>query len=227
MTLNLNDSLGDWLPILQPEFDKEYMKIIGQRLQSEMKCCPKPENIFNAYRLTQPSKVKVCVLGMDPYHTPGMAHGLSFSTLGTKLPPSLRIIFDELVDSGLSPKRRTKLDLTDWAEQGVLMLNTILTTREGNARAHGTWGWQIFTGKTIEYLAMRPELTVFLAWGNDAIDTIKKYSSEGQNNIVLTSPHPAAQLYGGLKKFIGNRHFLHTNEFLVKAGLTPIEWHGK
>lgn len=218
--------IGKWEQILRSEFDKDYMKFIARELTRTKDLCPAAEDIFNAYKLTAPEDVKVVILGQDPYPTAGMAHGLSFSTLGTKLPASLRVIFDELVDSGISSKRRTNYNLTDWAEQGVLMLNTILTTNKGSALAHSTWGWQNFTSKTLEYLKLSQQPVVFLLWGKAAFNTYRAIVN-GQNNFELVSCHPAAQLYGGANKFVGNKHFVRTNEILVENNLSPIVWDGK
>lgn len=221
--MNQQEKLGKWWPILKDEFDKDYMRFIGQRLATIPNLCPSLENVFRAYELTAPEDVKVVIMGQDPYHTPGMAHGLSFSTLGSKLPPSLRVIFDELVDSGLTSRRREEKNLTDWAEQGVLLLNSVLTTETGKPLAHGTWGWQKFTGKTIEYLATRPEPTIFMMWGANAFNIVKAHAIAANNNHFLESYHPAAQLYGR-HSFVGNRHFIKANEILVSKNLTPIIW---
>ncbi len=223
--MNLKEKLKNWHPILSDEFDKDYMKFIDQQLAKVPDLCPHVDNVFKAYELTQPEDVKVVILGQDPYPGAGMAHGLSFSTLGQKMPASLRIIFDELVDSGLSTVRRSNKNLTDWAEQGVLMLNSVLTTKQGQALAHGTWGWQNFTGKALEYLMNSDQCIVFLAWGKSAQALLAKHMSPtSYGNMFLQSCHPAAQLYGGSQKFVGNKHFVETNRLLQKVGLKPIVW---
>jgi uracil-DNA glycosylase len=222
--MNQKEKLKTWYPILKDEFDKDYMKFIGQQLAKVPDLCPHVDNVFKAYELTPPEDVKVVILGQDPYPGAGMAHGLSFSTLGQKMPASLRIIFDELVDSGLSTVRRSNKDLTDWAEQGVLMLNSVLTTKQGQALAHGTWGWQNFTGKTLEYLMNSPQPIIYMVWGKSALGLINSKWGGHETNIVLQSCHPAAQLYGGSQKFIGNKHFIKANDLLVQQGLKPIVW---
>lgn len=215
--------LKEWLPILEKEFDKPYMRYISLQLDRAQDLCPSKENIFKAYELTAPKDVKVVMLGIAPDYHVGAAHGLSYSTLGQKLSPSLRVIFDELVYCGLSTVKRDNKDLTDWAEQGVLMLNTILTTKQGKPLAHETWGWQEFTGKTIEYLMNSDQLVIYLAWGKVAQKLIAEKFVHN-NNVVLKSCHPAAQLYGGDKSFIGNKHFVKTNYLLHERGLKPIVW---
>jgi len=188
--------------------------------------CPDFDNIFKAYEYTQPDDVKVVIIGQDPYYDGVSAHGLSFSTLGTKMPPSLRVIFDELVDSGISNKRRSEKNLTDWAKQGVLLLNSILTTEKGKALTHESWGWQNFTGATIKYLIESPQPVVYLLWGENAKTLFSKSATElGKNNHVMVSCHPAAQLYGGKNKFVGNKHFVRTNEILKACDLNTIKWH--
>jgi uracil-DNA glycosylase len=219
----IENQLGEWKPILKEEFNKPYMRYISLQLDRAENLCPSVENIFKAYELTAPNKVKVVMLGLEPDHHVGSAHGLSYSTLGSKLPPSLRVIFNELVDSGLSTVRRSNKDLSDWAAQGVLMLNSILTTKQGQTLAHGTWGWQELTGKTIEYLMNSDQLVVYLAWGKAAQKLIDEKFVHN-NNVVLKACHPAAQLYGGAQSFIGNRHFVKTNYLLHERGLTPIVW---
>lgn len=237
-TIKLQETLKDWYPILKDEFDKDYMRFISHQLAKVSSICPQRENIFKAYELTQPKDVKVVILGQDPYPTPGMAHGLSFSTLGTTMPASLRVIFDELVDSGLSKTRREKKDLTDWAEQGVFLLNSVLTTTAHQALAHGNWGWQNFTRATIRHTMLLEQPIVYLGWGN----TAKKILNDCRTAVlkedlpmtdprhplvfksILESCHPAAQLYGGAHKFIGNRHFVNANYLLESDGQTPIVW---
>lgn len=222
--IDVQKQLGKWFPILSSQFREPYMQSIGSRLNSIPDLCPSPENIFKAYELTPPEKVKVCVLGLDPYIN-GEAHGLAFSCETGKVPPSLRIIFTELLDSGLSTERRTNANLTDWAEQGVFLLNTVLTTIRKKTLAHGAWGWQNFTGATLKYLASTPDPIAFLIWGKDAFNSAYQYivPFKNENKLVLTSCHPAAQIYGR-NKFVGNRHFVKANEFLISHGLNPIQW---
>jgi uracil-DNA glycosylase len=189
--------------------------------------CPNLEDVFKAYELTQPDNVKVCILGLDPYIN-GEAHGLSFSSQKEKIPPSLRIIFKELFESGILPNKRTNPNLEDWAAQGVLLLNTVLTTERGKTLAHGAWGWEQFTGETLKYLAESENPVVFLAWGKNAQKSIEQYVVPNIRNqmrkLLLFSYHPAAELYGGSAKFTGNGHFVKANEFLETQKLAPICW---
>lgn len=223
--INIENQLGKWYPVLRQEFSKPYMVEIGKRLSSVTELCPSPENIFKAYELTPPDDVKVCILGLDPYIN-GEAHGLCFSCETGKVPPSLRIMFTELVDCGLSTERRVDANLTDWARQGVFLLNTVLTTVRKQTLAHGAWGWQNFTGLTLKYLAESPQPIVFLIWGKDAMNSAHKYivPYKTANKEVLYACHPAAQTYGRTK-FVENRHFTAANDFLLLHGLKPIQWH--
>lgn len=186
--------------------------------------CPARENIFRAYSSTPPEAVKVVILGLDPYTSVPPAHGLSFSCETGKTPPALRIIFNELLRSGIHTEKRTNPNLSDWAAQGVLLLNTVLTTERGKTLAHGTWGWQTFTGYVLRYLAKSDQPVVFLAWGKDAWNSMSTYVTPYQRfGMLLSSCHPAAELYGR-QKFVGNNHFVQTNQFLVERGLKPIQW---
>jgi len=203
------------------------MMSIGKKVGQIKNLCPDLENIFKAYELTQPSKVKVVILGLDPYIN-GEACGLSFSCQSRKIPPSLRIIFKELLESGAVSEKRTNSDLSDWANQGVLLLNTILTTERGRTLAHGAWGWQQFTGETLKYLAQCEQPVVFMAWGNHAMKSAQEYIIPYLGNrtdkLVLMSCHPAAELYGGRTKFTGNYHFQQANDFLKTQNVEEICW---
>jgi uracil-DNA glycosylase len=222
----LADNLGtEWAEVLGAEFDKDYMKEIAQRIVNLGDLVrPAPDMIFNAYRSCPPSKLRVVIIGQDPY--PGNeAHGLSFSSKLPSIPPSLRIIFKELERSGYGT--RTSPNLQDWADQGVLMLNSILTTTYRVPAAHKKWGWQQFTSATLDHILSLEQPIVFLLWGDFAQSLWEeRYSpSEMATRIVLSSCHPQAQNYsGGKKMFVGNEHFVHTNEFLNSFGVEPIKW---
>lgn len=204
------------------------MVTIGKKVGQVENLCPNLENVFKAYELTQPQDVKCVILGLDPYPTEGNAMGLSFSCANGKTPASLRIIFKELLESGAVTEKRINPDLTDWAEQGVLLLNTVLTTERGKTLAHGAWGWEQFTGETLKYLAECEQPVVFLAWGKNAQKSIEQYVVPNIKNqmrkLLLFSYHPAAELYGGSAKFTGNGHFIKVNEFLESQNLKQICW---
>jgi uracil-DNA glycosylase len=211
-----------WLNILKDEFNKEYFLKLKAFLMEEKgkhRLFPLGSQIFEAFNLTPYDKVKVVILGQDPYHGAGQAHGLSFSVPdGIRPPPSLVNIFKELhEDVGMEiPKTG---NLTPWAKQGVLLLNATLTVREGQAGSHQNKGWEIFTDAVIKKLSDKKTGLIFLLWGNYAkqkgalIDTSKHY--------VLTAPHPSPLARGG---FFGNKHFSKTNEILEKEGEKPINW---
>lgn len=186
--------------------------------------CPKRENIFKAFESTPPEDVKVIICGLDPYTSVPPAHGLSFSCETGKVPPSLRIIFNELHRCGIHKEKRTNPNLLDWAAQGVLLLNTVLTTERKKTLAHGSWGWQTFTGRVLSYLAEQAKPIIFLSWGNDALNSMSKYVQPYlKKGIVLQCCHPAAELYGRMK-FTGNNQFVFANQYLIDHGLTPIQW---
>lgn len=219
-------SLGKWNQILKQEFNKPYMKFIEQQLEKNINLCPSKENIFKAYELTQPDDVKVVILGQAPSPIAGVSHGLAFSTLDSKLPATLRVILDELVNCGISSKRRRNYDLTDWAKQGVLLLNCTLTTETDKVLAHGTWGWDLFVSSTLEYLKNSSQPIVYLVWGEQATNIYDSVKA-GVNNEVLYGCYPLVPLYNGNLKFVGNNHFLKANKFLSDNNLSPIEWHGE
>lgn len=224
--MDLKEKLKEWYPVLYPEMKKPYfLPMINKVLSKGGVLCPSPENIFKAYELCPPQKVKVVILGLDPYIN-GEAHGLSFSCISGKVPPSLRIIFNEIHRSspnGLKDFRRSDACLYDWAMQGVLLLNTVLTTEKGKTFAHGHYGWQSFTKSTLEYLLNSPKPIVFLLWGEDAKKSLAGLNIP-ENKLILRSCHPAAELRGRLK-FVGNNHFVEANNFLRSKGEAPIIWH--
>lgn len=214
---------NEWDELLKGEFDKEYYLKLRQFLISEYsqyKIYPNMYNIFNALKYTSYSDVKVVILGQDPYHQPGQAQGLCFSVQkGTPQPPSLQNIFKELKsDLGIDPPHHG--ELISWAQHGVLLMNTVLTVREGQPNSHKGKGWEIFTDRVIQLLNEREKPMVFILWGGNARS--KKSLITNPAHLILESPHPSPlSAYNG---FFGNRHFSRTNEFLVSKGIEPIDW---
>lgn len=213
---------NDWQPIIAREINKPYFAELQQFLAEEYRTAtiyPKKEHILAALDMTPFSNVKVVLLGQDPYHGKGQAHGLSFSVQpGVKLPPSLRNMLKEmqaefgygLPDSG---------DLTSWARQGVLLLNTVLTVREGQPGSHAKKGWETFTDALIEALSERQQPIVFLLWGSYAQ---KKRALIKAHHIILEAPHPSP--LSAHRGFFGSQPFSKTNAALEKLGQTPIDW---
>ena len=211
-----------WLSLLNEEFDKEYFVRLKQFLLQEKathRVFPEGGLIFNAFNLTPLDKVKVVILGQDPYHGIGQAHGLSFSVPnGVKAPPSLVNIFKELKgDLGLEIPSTG--NLSKWAEQGVLLLNATLTVRENTAGSHQKKGWEIFTDTVIKKLSDNKSGLVFLLWGNYAKN--KTEFIDANKHHILTAPHPSPLARGG---FFKCKHFSKTNEFLKQQGQSPIDW---
>lgn len=212
-----------WKAVLREEFDKEYFSRIAAFLHKEKNegktIYPPGPLIFNAFRLTPFDKVKVVILGQDPYHGPGQAHGLSFSVRdGIPLPPSLQNIYKEVTgDTGsLQPKSG---DLTRWAVQGVFLLNSVLTVRAGEPTSHGSIGWQTFTDAVIKTISDKKESVVFMLWGNYARN--KKPLIDTSRHLVLEAAHPSPLARGA---FFGCRHFSQANRYLIATGQTPVNW---
>lgn len=214
---------NDWDEVMKGEFEKEYYLKLREFLKKEyttQTIYPDMYSIFNAMKKTPYSRVKAVILGQDPYHEPGQAHGLCFSVLkGTVPPPSLRNIFKELSDElGIPPASHG--ELTKWAENGVLLLNTVLTVRRGQANSHKGMGWEIFTDEVIRKLNERTEPMVFLLWGGNA--KAKRVLINAPQHLVLTAAHPSPlSAYNG---FFGCGHFRRCNEFLAEHGMEPIDW---
>lgn len=212
-----------WRKELQEEFDKEYFSKIVDFLKKEMEShlviYPKGNLIFNAFNSTPFDKVKVVIIGQDPYHNQGQAHGLSFSVPGgIKPPPSLVNIFKELkTDVGVDPPQSGSLER--WAEQGVFLLNAVLTVRAGSPASHGNIGWTQFTDAVIKRLSDKREGIVFLLWGNFAKS--KKSIIDTNRHYVLEAAHPSPLAQGA---FFGCRHFSRTNAILEAQGKAPINW---
>jgi len=213
-----------WLEVLHDEFDKPYMQSLRQFLQQEKQqgkvIYPSGKNIFNAFNSTPFHKVKVVILGQDPYHGPGQAHGLCFSVLpGVPFPPSLLNIFKEIQqDLGIPVPQHGCLQ--SWADQGVLLLNATLTVEQGRAGSHQGKGWETFTDQAISALNLGREGLVFLLWGSYAQQ--KGALIDGRRHLILKSPHPSP--LSAHRGFFGNRHFSKANEWLQQRGQTPIDW---
>ena len=212
-----------WKEVLAPEFEKDYFIKLTDFVRHEYQTTvvyPPGKLIFNAFNLCPYPKVKVVIIGQDPYHGPGQAHGLCFSVNdGIPFPPSLQNIFKEIHDDLGTPMPSTG-NLTRWAEQGVLLLNATLTVRAHQAGSHQRQGWEEFTDAAIRALAENREHLVFILWGSYAQ---KKGAFIDRNkHLVLTSVHPSPlSAYNG---FFGNKHFSRTNEYLIQHGETPIQW---
>ena len=214
---------SDWDSVLAPLFQSDYYIQIREFLKTEYKThtiYPNMYDIFNAFKATSYDGVKVVILGQDPYHEIGQAHGLSFSVPnGIKFPPSLKNIFKEL-KSDLNINEPTSGDLTKWAKQGVLLLNTVLTVREGSPNSHKDCGWRKFTDDVISLLSKREKPIVFILWGNNAKE--KKALIDTSKHYIIESAHPSPFSCG--YGFFGSKPFSKTNEFLIKNNLTPIDW---
>ena len=212
-----------WKAALADEFAKQYFVSLARRLHDEKAegkvIYPPGRMIFKAFELTPVDKVKVVILGQDPYHGPGQAMGLSFSVPdGMPAPPSLKNIFKE-IESDLGIVMSGRPNLEKWAEQGVLLLNSILTVRGGEAASHSGIGWQQFTDAVIRYISDNLEGVVFLLWGNYARS--KKDLIDTSRHHVLEAAHPSPLARGA---FFGCRHFSMTNNILLSEGRTPIDW---
>ncbi len=214
---------NDWNDVLKDLINSENYKKIREFLKTEYftrEIYPPMQEIFNAFKLTPYSDVKAVILGQDPYHEPGEAHGLCFSVRqGVKMPPSLVNIYKEMKDD-IGVDNGNKTDLTPWAKQGVLLLNTTLTVRRGQANSHKNCGWTEFTDEVIKILNAREKPLVFILWGQNARS--KKAFIDTTKHKVLESAHPSP--LSAFNGFFGCRHFSKTNEFLIKTNQTPINW---
>jgi len=214
---------NEWDNILKEEFEKDYYLTLRKFLKDEYSAFtvyPDMYDIFNAFKNTSYNDVKAVILGQDPYHNPNQAHGMAFSVkAGAPIPPSLVNIFKEL-NSDVGTKTPKSGDLTAWAKQGVLLLNTILTVRRGAALSHSKKGWEAFTDNVISKLAEREKPIVFLLWGRSAQQ--KQALLSNTNHFVLTAAHPSPlSAFGG---FFGCRHFSKTNKILQQNKIDPIDW---
>jgi uracil-DNA glycosylase len=217
-------SLGnDWDAVLSLEFEKDYYLKLREFLKSEYstrRIYPPMNDIYNALRYTTYAEARVVILGQDPYHGPGQAHGLCFSVKpGVALPPSLKNIFKELADE-VGMDMPTSGELSGWAHQGVLLLNTTLTVREGQPQSHKGRGWEILTDRIISAMNEKETPVVFMLWGGNA--RAKRSLITNKRHLVLECAHPSPlSAYNG---FFGCGHFKKANEFLESNGLLPIDW---
>lgn len=212
----------EWDNILKDEYEKDYFKQLNLFIEEEYNnniIYPNKDNIYNALKLISFDDIKVVILGQDPYHREKEAHGLAFSVQeGIKLPPSLVNIFKEL-DSDLGIKRN-KGNLEDWAKEGVLLLNTVLTVRKDNPNSHKNKGWEKFTDSVIKVLNDKDDSIVFILWGNNAKN--KKIFINNPKHLIIESTHPSP--FSCHSGFFGSKPFSKTNDFLVKNSKKPINW---
>ncbi len=214
---------NEWDELLKGEFEKDYYLKLREFLKKEYftyQVYPNMYDIFNALKFTSYSDVKAVIIGQDPYHGPGQAHGLCFSVQkGVAIPPSLQNMYKELYsDLGIPPSNHGYLK--KWADNGVLMMNAVLTVRGGQANSHRNMGWEIFTDKVIELLNTREKPIVFILWGNNAKQKMKLITNP--NHLILQAAHPSP--LSAFNGFFGCKHFSKTNDFLASHGIAPIDW---
>ncbi|MCL1883405.1 MAG: uracil-DNA glycosylase [Defluviitaleaceae bacterium] len=213
---------NDWDALLADEFQKEYYLKLREFLKEEYrthKIYPEMHDIFNALKFTPYENVKAVIVGQDPYINPGEAHGLSFSVKSGKTPPSLMNIFKELAKDIPNYQIPDSGHLENWARQGVLLLNTVLTVRAGQSRSHAKKGWEQFTDAVLDILDRREKPMAFLLWGRDA--QAKGRIISAKNHLILQAAHPSPLARG---RFFGCKHFSKTNEFLKKNDIVEINW---
>lgn len=222
MTVKLEES---WLNLLNDQFEQPYFKQIKDTLVKEKSAgqviYPPGSKIFAALDFCPVNKVKAVIIGQDPYHNPGQAHGLCFSVpMGIEPPPSLINIFKELHDDlGINSPAHGNLE--SWAQQGILLLNASLTVRAHQAASHAGIGWQQFTDTVIQRLSQTRENLVFLLWGSFAIKK-QELVAKGRGHLILTAPHPSP--LSAYRGFFGCKHFSRANDYLRSKGLDPIDW---
>lgn len=217
-----------WQKVLKEELKKPYISSLEAFVEKErfagIAVYPPPELVFNAFRMTPYEKVKVVLMGQDPYHGPGQAHGLCFSVpKGVPNPPSLQNIIKELATDVQTPQPSHGC-LLSWAEQGVLLLNATLTVRQGVPMSHHGKGWEQFTDAVIERLVEREGSLIFILWGKSAQEKCRHILANHKQNkhTILTAPHPSP--LSAHQGFFGSRHFSKTNEILIQQNKTPINW---
>ncbi|NMD71662.1 uracil-DNA glycosylase [Bacillus sp. DNRA2] len=214
---------NDWVELVKEEFTKPYYQQLQETLKNEYcsyEIYPDQNDIFNALNLTPFKHTKVVIIGQDPYHGRGQAHGLSFSVKpGVRIPPSLRNIYKEL-QTDIGCKIPNHGYLVEWAKQGVLLLNAVLTVRAGQANSHKALGWENFTNKIIESLNHREQPVVFILWGNFAYK--KENLITRQHHLIIKSAHPSP--LSANKGFFGSKPFSRTNAFLRENGCREIDW---
>ncbi|WP_414828296.1 uracil-DNA glycosylase [Alteromonas sp. H39] len=214
-----------WHDVLGPEKQKPYFQALIQKVDAERAAgktiYPAQEEVFSALKATPLEQVKVVILGQDPYHGPDQAHGLSFSVQpGVKIPPSLRNIYKELstdIPGFTVPEHG---NLTSWAKQGVLLLNTVLTVEQGKAHSHAKFGWETFTDAVIEAVNTTNDTVVFMLWGSHAQK--KGRTLDRERHLVLEAPHPSP--LSAHRGFFGCQHFSQANAYLQQHGKQPIDW---
>lgn len=213
-----------WKEVLKDEFEQPYFKELTEFVKQEYETetvFPHPKNIFNAFELTPFNDVRIVILGQDPYHGQGQAHGLSFSVVeGVRNPPSLQNIYKELESDVGIPIAAKNGDLTRWAKQGVLLLNATLTVRANTPGSHQGKGWEQFTDAAIKALSDKREHLVFILWGNYA--KAKGAHIDRSKHLVIESPHPSP--FSAHSGFFGSKPFSKTNEYLMKCGLGELDW---
>lgn len=214
---------NDWDKLLEDEFEKDYYIRLRSFLENEYReniIYPPADDIFNALKFSSYEDTKVVILGQDPYHEPGQAHGLCFSVQkGVTVPPSLVNIYKEIKDDlGIEPPEHGYL--ADWARQGVLLLNTVLTVRKGQANSHRGKGWETFTDSVIRILNERKKPMVFILWGANA--RAKQEIIKNNDHLILQGAHPSP--LSAWKGFFGGKYFSRANRFLQLTGQKPIEW---
>lgn len=214
---------SSWKAVLQEEFNKPYFQQLAEFVRKEYQSktvFPPPADIFKAFDLCPFDQVKVVILGQDPYHGPGQAHGLCFSVSeNVQMPPSLVNIYKEIQsDLGLAPPAHGNLE--HWAKQGVFLLNATLTVIARQAGSHQNKGWETFTDAVIQLIAEKKEHVVFMLWGAYAQN--KAWMIDANKHLVLQAPHPSP--LSAHRGFFGSRHFSQANEYLEKNGLEPIQW---
>lgn len=213
-----------WSDLLADEKQQPYFQQLMERVEHARQSTvvyPPQRDVFNALTLTPPERVKVVILGQDPYHGPGQAHGLSFSVPeDVKIPPSLRNMFKAIAIDYPDTVLPQQGDLTHWAEQGVLLLNTVLTVEQGKAHSHAKWGWETFTDTVIRKVSDATEHVVFLLWGAHAQK--KAALIDGSKHCILTAPHPSP--LSAHRGFFDANHFRKTNAYLQQHGRQPVTW---
>lgn len=214
---------NDWNEHLMKEMEQPYYRELRSRLAEEYRggaVYPDMHDIFNALHLTSLAGTKVVILGQDPYHGPGQAHGLSFSVQpGVRIPPSLQNIYKEL-NNDIGCPVPANGDLRGWARQGVLLLNNVLTVRKGQAASHQGLGWERFTDSIVRLIGEREQPAVFLLWGKHAQE--KASFLDGSRHLLLSTPHPSP--FSAHRGFLGSKPFSKANAFLEKHGMQPIDW---
>ncbi|WJG11324.1 uracil-DNA glycosylase [Aliiglaciecola sp. LCG003] len=218
-------TVSDWQTELAAEQNQPYFQQLMQRVERERTegkvIFPPADAVFNAFDSTPFEQVKVVIIGQDPYHGSGQAHGLSFSVKnGVKIPPSLRNIFKELETDIAGFSTPTHGNLQGWAQQGVLLLNTVLTVEQGKAHSHARYGWEDFTAHVIQRLSQHRQNLVFMLWGSHAQK--KGQIIDQKKHHILTAPHPSP--LSAHRGFLGCQHFSKTNRLLLAQGDTPVDW---